>query len=69
VRDIRLSLEIGAIQGLAWRLIALLRLRDPLSERVHLTKADALSTVAGAAVRGLLRRVLRNAPTRRYQLP
>lgn len=69
VSDTRLSLEIAAIQALAWRLIAMLRLRDPLSERAHLTKSGALSTIAGAAVRGLLRRLLRNAPTRRYQLP
>jgi squalene synthase HpnC len=69
VRDTRLSLEIAAIQALAWRLIALLHARDPLSERVHLTKAGALSTAAGAGARGLLRRLLRNSPARRYQTP
>src|SRR5690348_4969928 len=69
VRDTRLSLEIAAIQALAWRLIALLHARDPLSERVHLTKAEALSTAAGAGARGLLRRLLRNTPARRYQTP
>ena len=38
VRDARLGLETGAIVGLAHKLIAILMVRDPLSERVHLTK-------------------------------
>jgi hydroxysqualene synthase len=38
VRDARLGLETGAIVGLAHKLIAILMVRDPLSERVHLSK-------------------------------
>jgi hydroxysqualene synthase len=38
VRDARLGLETGAIVNLAHRLIAILMVRDPLSERVHLSK-------------------------------
>jgi hypothetical protein len=38
VRDARLGLETGAIVSLAHKLIALLMVRDPLSERVHLSK-------------------------------
>jgi phytoene/squalene synthetase len=38
VRDARLGLETGAIVSLAHKLIAILMVRDPLSERVHLTK-------------------------------
>jgi hydroxysqualene synthase len=38
VRDARLGLETGAIVRLAHKLIAILMVRDPLSERVHLTK-------------------------------
>jgi phytoene/squalene synthetase len=38
VRDARLSLETGAIVQLAHKLIAILMVRDPLSERVHLSK-------------------------------
>jgi hypothetical protein len=36
VRDARLGLETGAIVRLADKLIAILMLRDPLSEPVHL---------------------------------
>jgi hydroxysqualene synthase len=38
VRDARLGLETGAIVNLAHKLIAILMVRDPLSERVHLSK-------------------------------
>jgi len=42
VRDARLGLETGAIVSLAYKLIAILMVRDPLSERVHLTKLGTL---------------------------
>lgn len=51
IRDTRLALEVAVIQALAQRLVALLTARDPLSERVHLTKPG----VAGAGLLGLLR--------------
>ena len=70
VTDTRLALEISVIQTLAAHLIKLLRARDPLRERVHLSKAGALAVAAGGGARALLRRVLRLAPaTRRYQTP
>ena len=50
IRDVRLALEVAVIQALARRLVALLKTRDPLSERVHLTK----SGVAAAGLAGLL---------------
>lgn len=43
VRDFRLGLETAVIARLARRLNALLIERDPLSERVRLTKAEALA--------------------------
>ena len=50
VRDARLGLETGIIVSLAHRLIAILLVRDPLSEPVHLTKPGmALQAVRGAA--------------------
>jgi squalene synthase HpnC len=50
VKDTRLGLETGIIVRLAHRLIAILMTRDPLSERVHLTKQGAaLQAVQGAA--------------------
>jgi squalene synthase HpnC len=61
VGNVRLAMEISAIQTLAGRLVAILQTRDPLSESVHLTKAQALvSGAAGAATR-LLRALIRTA--------
>jgi hydroxysqualene synthase len=60
IRDFRLGLEVAVIQALARRLVGLLGTRDPLSERVHLTKpgvaATALAGVLGGAVGRLRRR-------------
>jgi squalene synthase HpnC len=50
VRDTRLALEVSVIQAYARRLLALLKTRDPLSERVHLGKA----AFAGYGMLGLL---------------
>jgi hydroxysqualene synthase len=50
IRDVRLALEVAVIQALAHRLVALLTARDPLSERVHLSKPG----VAGVGFVGLL---------------
>ena len=70
VADTRLGCEISVIQSLATRLLNILRQRDPLSERVHLTKGEAAIEAAGGGTRALLRRFLRTvAPTRRYQTP
>ena len=56
VRDFRLGLEIAAIQRLAVKLIGMLRRRDPLRERVHLTKPGFLGVSALGVAEGLLRR-------------
>ncbi len=50
IADTRLALEVAIIQTYAERLTAMLRLRDPLSERVHLGKAG----VAGLGLVGLI---------------
>ena len=50
IADTRLALEVAVIQTYAERLIAMLRVRDPLSERVHLGKAG----VAGLGLVGLI---------------
>jgi len=49
IRDARLAFEVAVIQALASRLVAMLRTRDPLSERVHLTR----SGVAAVGLVGL----------------
>jgi squalene synthase HpnC len=56
VRDARLGLETGAIVGLAHKLIAILMVRDPLSERVHLSKPGMIwHGVEGAVTAGASR--------------
>jgi len=70
VNDSRLALEIAAIFSLASRLVAMLCMRDPLSERVHLGKAAAVAVGGVGAARVLLQRLLGAAPRmRRLQVP
>jgi phytoene/squalene synthetase len=59
VDDLRLGREIAVIQRLAKVLSKRLQRRDPLSERVHLSAAEAAATSIGAVVRGLSRRARR----------
>ena len=50
VRDFRLGLEISVIQAFADRIVGLLKVRDPLSERVHLSPIELLAhSLAGIA--------------------
>jgi hydroxysqualene synthase len=56
VRDARLGFETGVIVRIAQKLIGVLMQRDPLSERVHLTKPGfLLQALQGIAVTGLAR--------------
>ena len=57
ISDVRLSLEIAAIHGLARRLADRLRRRDPLCESVHLGKFE-YATIGGLAVVRMLARAL-----------
>lgn len=43
VRDFRLGLDIAVIQAYADRIVRLLKVRDPLRERVHLNKFELLT--------------------------
>ena len=43
VRDFRLGVDISVIQAYADRIVRLLRVRDPLRERVHLNKFELLT--------------------------
>ncbi|HET9685538.1 MAG TPA: squalene synthase HpnC [Pseudolabrys sp.] len=70
VSDTRLALEISVIQSLASRLITILMVRDPLAERAHLTKTEALATALNGGTRAIVRRLVRTVtPTHRYQTP
>ena len=57
IADVRLSLEIAAIHGLARRLADRLQHRDPLSQPVHLNKFE-FATIGGLAVVRTLARAL-----------
>jgi squalene synthase HpnC len=59
VNDLRLGLEIAVIQRLARTLTGLLMRRDPLSERVHLSKAGVAAVGSSAIMLGLGRRIVR----------
>lgn len=57
IGDLRLSLEVAAIERLARKLVQLLLTRDPLSEPVHLSKPEFVSTLVASACAGLARRI------------
>ena len=57
VEDRRLSLEISVIVALADRIADLLTARDPLSERVHVSKPGTVVIALGAVLKGMLRRL------------
>ncbi len=61
VINTRLALEIGVIQTYAAKILAMLKTRDPLHERVHLSKWEimgfGLTSLAGGLVRRAARRL------------
>ena len=61
IRDLRLSLEISVIHTLAERLVQMLMLRDPLSEKVHLGKGAFAAVGLTGIIKGLTRRLTRRA--------
>jgi len=64
IHDRRLAMEVAAIQNLAERLVGVLCTRDPLSERVHLSKPQMLLAMLTGAAGVLSRRLFsRTAPS------
>ena len=61
ISDRRLAMEVAAIQALADRLISLLLTRDPLSERVHLSKLQMAFVGMAGATGGLVRWLITRA--------
>jgi hydroxysqualene synthase len=57
VRDFRLGLEISVIQSFADRIVRMLKVRDPLRDRVHLNPVEllglSLAGIAGESARRL----------------
>jgi hydroxysqualene synthase len=58
VRDFRLGLEVSVIQAFADKIVAMLKVRDPLSERVHLSPLELLIHSFGAMAGEAARRVV-----------
>jgi squalene synthase HpnC len=58
VKDFRLGLEISVIQALADRIVRLLKVRDPLSERVHLNPIELIACSIGGAACEMTRRAI-----------
>ena len=56
VRDFRLGLEISVIQAFAERIVRLLKLRDPLSQRVHLNPSELVVRSFGGLAGEMARR-------------
>ena len=57
INDFRLAMEVAVIQALARRLTAMLTVRDPLSERVHLKKAGVAAVGIVGMIAGTVSRI------------
>jgi hydroxysqualene synthase len=62
VKDFRLGLEISVIQAFADKIVRLLKVRDPLSERVHLGPIELLA----CSLNGIASEIGRRAVGRRH---
>jgi hydroxysqualene synthase len=62
VKDWRLGLEISVIQSFADRIVGMLKVRDPLSERVHLGPMELLAYSAGGIAGEMTRRATGRRP-------
>ena len=62
VKDFRLGLEISVIQAFADKIVRLLKVRDPLAERVHLNATELLAHSLGAVVGETGRRLVGRGP-------
>ncbi len=62
VRDFRLGLEISVIQAFADRIVRLLKVRDPLRERVHLGAIELLAFSLAGLGGEMTRRALGRRP-------
>src|SRR5580692_3308070 len=62
VKDVRLGLEISVIQSFADRIVQLLKVRDPLSQTVHLGPTELLAHSVGGIASELTRRAVGRRP-------
>ena len=62
VKDFRLGLEIAVIQAFADKIVGMLKVRDPLSERVHLSPFELLGQSLGGIAGEIARRAVGRRP-------
>jgi squalene synthase HpnC len=62
VRDFRLGLEISVIQAFADKIVRLLKVRDPLSQTVHLGPAELIAHSLGGLAGEMARRAVGRRP-------
>ena len=62
VKDFRLGLEISVIQAFADKIVGMLKVRDPLSERVHLGPLELLGQTIGGIAGEIARRAVGRRP-------
>jgi phytoene/squalene synthetase len=62
VKDFRLGLEVAVIQAFADRIVGMLKLRDPLCERVHLSPLELLGQSLGGIAGEITRRAIGRRP-------
>jgi hydroxysqualene synthase len=62
VKDFRLGLEISVIQAFADKIVRLLKVRDPLSQTVHLGPTELLAHSIGGIASELTRRAVGRRP-------
>jgi len=65
VKDVRLGIEVSVIQAFADKIVRLLKVRDPLSERVHLNPVELLAFSLGGVASELVRRASGRRPVSR----
>ena len=62
VKDFRLGLEISVIQAFADKIVSMLKVRDPLSERVHLSPLKLMAYSIGGIAGEMARRASGRRP-------
>jgi squalene synthase HpnC len=65
VKDLRLGLEISVIQAYAERIVQFLKIRDPLSQQVHLSPWELVAFSLGGMVGEIARRAAGRRPMSR----
>jgi squalene synthase HpnC len=69
IADVRLGCDVAVIETFAWQILKMLKTRDPLSEKVHLSKASMAGYALAGIAGGLWRRATTSAPMPRSTTP